>query len=384
MRVAFITHVFPRLHNTFVLNEMVEFLRRGHDLRIVSLRRSGESIFNQDVLSHRLFDRVTYVEDIPAVSPLPPSVSPYADVLGSIAGGLPALAHSLRATGIELLHGTLGNRPATAAMILSRLSRLPYTFETHTFDLFVDFPFADQKIESARFIVAESEANRRFLTQTLGAPEEKVHVVHPAPNIERLASLDRQPKDPNLVVSACRLHPIKGLVHGLRAVATVRNDFPDIRYWIIGDGPLRAELVQEVDRLGLDGVVHFTGDVSNEHAIQLVQRASVFMLPSVVTPNGDRDGTPTALAEAMFLEVPVISSRISGIPELVEDTVSGFLTTPGSEFELAIALRMLLAEPRLRRRMGEAGRRTVERDFNIRRTTAQLCDLWDSVLRPCP
>jgi len=274
-----------------------------------------------------------------------------------------------------VIHGTFGNGPATAAMVLSELSGIPFTFETHAYDLFVNFPFAKEKIEKASVIQTESGYHREFL-ETCGAPREKVKIIHLSPNRQMLDELPPVRRRDDLVVSICRLHPIKGLVHALRAVARVTRVFPGLEYAIVGTGPLQQELLAESRRLGIERHVRFTGGMSNEDACALLREAAVFLLPSVVAPDGDRDGTPTAIAEAMQLEVPVISSRLSGIPELVEDGVTGLLTAPGDVDQLSAALTRLLGDAESRRAMGRAGRQKVLQEFNVDLSAGALLACW--------
>jgi glycosyltransferase involved in cell wall biosynthesis len=292
---------------------------------------------------------------------------------------LASVADRLAEEGVELIHGAFGNGPATAAMVLSDLSGIPFTFETHAYDLFVNFPFADEKIARASLIVTESAYHQRFLEEC-GAPPGKVRIIHLSPNGQMLDAIPAASRRDALVVSICRLHPIKGLVHALRAVAKVRNAVPDLEYVIVGTGPLRSSLIEEVRRLDLERTVRFAGAMTNAMACALLREATVFLLPSVIAPDGDRDGTPTAIAEAMQLEVPVISSRISGIPELVESGVTGLLTDPGDVEHLADALTLLLTNPDMSRAMGRAGRAKVLREFNADTNAAALAASWRGVL----
>jgi glycosyltransferase involved in cell wall biosynthesis len=268
-------------------------------------------------------------------------------------------------------------------MVLSELSGIPFTFETHAYDLFVNFPFAKEKIEKASVIQTESGYHREFL-ETCGAPREKVKIIHLSPNRQMLDELPPVRRRDDLVVSICRLHPIKGLVHALRAVARVTRVFPGLEYAIVGTGPLQQELIAESRRLGIERHVRFTGAMSNEDACALLREAAVFLLPSVVAPDGDRDGTPTAIAEAMQLEVPVISSRLSGIPELVADGVTGILTEPGDVTAIATALDRLLHDESLRTRMGRAGKEKVVREFNVDTNVAALRACWEEIMAGRP
>ena len=400
MKVAFVLPAFPVLHNTFTLNEIVGLIRHGVDVSILSMSRPRDTLLNADVTKYGLLDRTRYFDTFgPERTDVPADCEPFMRYFrpkapsrwrlllhGSLRAPrrkvypFNAVARHLAGEGFDVIHGAFGNRPATAALVLSRLSGIPFTFETHAYDLFVDFPFAQEKIAGASAIFTICQHHRRYLVDACGAPDEKVHVVHVSPNTPMLAAAPASGRCEGLIVSACRLDPIKGLTHALQAVAQVRRQCPSVRYEIVGDGPLRGDLMAEAHRLQIDDIVSFTGNVTNEEVCARIRRASVFILPSVVAPDGNRDGTPTAIAEAMQLEVPVVSSALSGIPELVEDGVTGILTAPGDVDALVSALHRLLADEPLRVRMGRAGREKVVREFNVDRNVAAVRACWAAVL----
>jgi colanic acid/amylovoran biosynthesis glycosyltransferase len=401
MKVAFIHHAFPRVHNTFTVNEIVELLRRGVDVSIFSLGRSPDVLRNDNIYSCGIATRTYYCEDFPTDDlSVPHTCEPYMhrfrapapSRLRSLLNGkwparptirfsFAAVANRLIDDRYDIIHGAFGNTPATAALVLSEMTGIPWTFETHAYDLFVDFPFAASKFTKASIVFTESNYHRAFLEDKLKAPPGKVEVMHLSPDRLMLDEIEPLPRRDNLVVSVCRLHPIKGLNHALRAIAQIRDEFPTVEYVIVGEGPLDSDLRREAVRLGIHERVRFAGSMTNGEACTLVRQAAVFLLPSVIWQDGDRDGTPTAIAEAMQLEVPVISSNISGIPELVEDGVTGILTPPGSVDDIALALRRLLNDRALRIAMGRAGRQKVLAEFDVERNAEKLLTSWEAVLR---
>ncbi|MCB0359345.1 MAG: glycosyltransferase, partial [Bdellovibrionales bacterium] len=302
---------------------------------------------------------------------------PLAEPLKEQIAFLPAVAQDIQAKGFDFVHGILGNGPANAAMLISILTGIPFSFESHAFDLFVHFPDAAAKLAQCAFVQTESDYNRRYLIEECGAEPDKVEVIRLAPDIPMLSSIPENPRIPGMVVSACRLHAIKGLQYGLEAFSRVHQKMPETSYVIIGDGPERPKLERFAEILGIQSAVKFAGDLPNETAAAIMSQASVFLLPCVLAKNGDRDGTPTALAEAQFLKTPVVSSKFSAIPELVEDGVTGILTEPGNVSEIADALSALLADAPLRVSMGEAGRKKIVNEFNIQASTAHLVSLWE-------
>lgn len=401
MKVAFIHHAFPRLHNTFTVNEIVELLRRGVDVSVFSLSKSPDALRNENIIQYGIPSRTFYFGDFPAHDlSVPAACEPYISRFRAPAQSrwrtllngtwrspptnrfsFAAVAKQLKDDRYDIIHGAFGNTPATAAMILSEMTGIPWTFETHAFDLFVDFPFAASKLSKASVVFTESKYHRGYLETELKAPRGKVEILHLSPDRLMLEEIEQLPARDNLVVSVCRLHPIKGLTYALQAISRIRDEFPMLEYIVIGEGPLEADLRREAARLGISERVRFTGAMTNVDACKIVRQAAVFLLPSVIASDGDRDGTPTAIAEAMQLEVPVISSNLGGIPELVDDGRTGILTRPGNVEEIARALRRLLNDRALRVSLGRAAREKVLTEFNVEQNTSKLLASWEAILR---
>jgi colanic acid/amylovoran biosynthesis glycosyltransferase len=401
MKIAFIHHAFPRLHNTFTVNEIVELLRRRVDVSVFSLSKSPDTLKNDNIAEYGLPSRTFYFEDFPTGDlSVPPSCEPFMSrfrppspgrLRSLLTGHWPsrpknrfsfaAVAAKLIDDRYDMLHGAFGNTPATAAMILSEITGIPFTFETHAYDLFVDFPFPEAKFAKASRIFTISKYHRAFLENELKAPPGKVEILHLSPDRLMMEGLQQAAARDDLIVSVCRLHPIKGLSYALQAVARARNDFPTLEYVIVGDGPLEADLRAEAIQLGIDDCVRFAGGMTNVEACKLIRQAAVFLLPSVIASNGDRDGMPTAIAEAMQLEVPVVSSDISAIPELVADGITGILTPPGQVDDIARALSRLLNDRALRAQMGRAGKQKILAEFDVVRNMDQLLTTWETIIR---
>ncbi|MCC6221292.1 MAG: glycosyltransferase [Deltaproteobacteria bacterium] len=377
MKIAFIAHVFPRLYNTFILNEITELINQGHTVHIFSINRSMDRAINEDVIKYDLLRNTHYFDEYLLSNHGDTIVSEkYSSYFRDNIRAFRPIAEKIKAEKFDFIHGILGNRPATAAMILSSLCGTPFSFETHAFDLFVDFPFSQEKFSTVSFISTISQYNKNFLVNALGAPQNKVHIVHIAPNKLMLDSIPAKPRMRNLVVSAARLHPIKGFSDALKTIAALKKDIPDIKYIIMGDGPLKQNLLEESQALGLGETVGFVSHITNEATCSVIRQAAVFLLPCVIGADGDRDGTPTAITEAMYLETPIVSSNLSGIPELVDDGENGFLVEPGNVKALTSAVHKLLLDDSLRTAMGHSGRRKIEQDFNIHTNVAKLVNLW--------
>jgi colanic acid/amylovoran biosynthesis glycosyltransferase len=167
-------------------------------------------------------------------------------------------------------------------------------------------------------------------------------------------------KGQTYLVEACRLLKQRGL---------------DFVCHLIGDGQSREALEQQIQAAGLSGLVRLEGGQPRDQVVRMLRQADVVALPSIVTKSGKMEGIPVALMEPLACEVPVVSTRISGIPELVEDGVTGLLVPPQDPAALAGALERLARDPELGRRMGRAGRAKVLREFDLSDSTAKLAQL---------
>lgn len=393
MRVLYLTSLFPCWSETFIVREILALRAMGVDIRIVSLKPPTERMVQSDAAT--LLDRVIY---------------PPAGARGALAALLEALRHpietvrmvfsilrGLRATPTSLakslvvvlrtlamleemrrfapdhLHAHWATYPSTAALFASRLLGAPFSFTSHAHDIFLEDHLLALKLSEAKFGVTISEFNRRFIAERIGSEfADKLRIVHCGISPQAFPFEVAQGSS-GRIVAVGRLDEIKGFEHLVRACALLRDEGVPFSCRIIGDGPLRASLQQQIDAANLSEHVVLAGAMPQEAVRSELRAASMFVLPSVVTRTGDRDGIPVALMEAMALGIPVVSTQVSGIPELIQDGVSGHLAQPASATELAACIRRSLAlSAQDRQRQCEAARRTVEEGFDISKEAARL------------
>jgi glycosyltransferase involved in cell wall biosynthesis len=241
----------------------------------------------------------------------------------------------------------------------------PFSFTAHAKDLYTTLPRnLAIRANAARFVLTCTDFNGRFLRELLPDVSTPIQVIHHGADLRRFNSSGRKPK-PGLILSVGRLVPKKGyplLIQGLQLVEQAGLEF---RCEIYGGGPMREELDSMVRARGLASRISFHGARPQDELVRAYARASLFVLAPVVVPDGDRDGIPNVLVEAMASGVPVVSTRISGIPELIEDGANGLLVEPGDAAALAEAIKRLLIHPQLASRLASAGRLTVQRDFDL-------------------
>lgn len=289
-----------------------------------------------------------------------------------------SFARRMAADRVDHLHAHFASHPAAVAWVIHRLSGIPFSFTAHGSDLHRDRHMLKDKVAEAAFVVAISNYNRGVILDECGpSAGAKVVVIHCGvdvrvfrPDSARAAGENRE--RPFTVLCVGTLHEVKGQSYLIEACRHLAAQGLAFACHFVGDGPDRRELAQQVARAGIGDRVHFRGRLTQEEVREALAGADVLTAPSVPTRSGRREGIPVALMEAMASGVPVVASRISGIPELVEDGESGLLVEPRDVEGLARALEQLLRDEGLRRRLGAAGRVKVEREFDLRKSAATL------------
>lgn len=396
MRVVYFVSLFPCWSETFIVRELHELLRLGVDVRIVSLKDPEEKLVQSD--AQALLDRVSYPvrgwrgtwEVLRGVASRPlQSLKELGAICVQLARHPEAMAKSLvvwwrtlalvstvRRLAPDHLHAHWATYPSTAAMIVSRRIGVPFSFTAHAHDIFLEHHLLADKIREAAFGVTISEFNRRYLAERINeTASERMRVVHCGVSP---AEIPFHPggREPGLIVAVGRLDEIKGFCHLVAACELLAAWKVPFQCIVIGEGRLRPDLERQISAAGLQDVVRLPGACKQEEVRRHLYRASVFVLPSVVTAAGDRDGIPVALMEAMATGAPVVSTYVSGIPELVEDSVSGLLVQPGDAESLALALKRLLAQPALGLRLAQSAREKVERDFDVAKEARKLYEAF--------
>ena len=282
-----------------------------------------------------------------------------------------AHARTLREHGVDRVHAHFATWPALAAWVGMRLTDVPYSFTAHAHDIYLDRTFLDRKSRDADFVVTISEFNRRLLAPHAG--DTPIHLVHCGIDPAAYGFRDgRLPASgPVRALCVASLQEYKGHEVLLRAL----RDEPRLELDLVGAGELREPLEALARELGVDGRVRFLGGLPENEVASLLDRAALFVLPSLVARSGQMDGLPVALMEALAAGVPTVSTRLSGIPELVRDGETGLLAEPGDAASLRDAIARTLADPAAAGRRAAAGRALVEREFDIRATGGRMAEL---------
>lgn len=282
------------------------------------------------------------------------------------------------AGGTRHIHAHYATYPALAAWICSRLAGVTYSVTIHAHDLYVDQSMLGRKLDGADFIVTVSEYNRRLLERYTSTP---VQVIHCGISTAAYPFRPRQIPDQGPIHALCvaSLQEYKGHEVLLRALALGGPGVDRIELDLIGNGPLKDQLQALATELGLASRIRFLGGQSETAVKQALAEADLFVLPSIIAADGQMEGLPVALMEALASGTPTVSTSLSGIPELVIPGQTGLLATPADAQSLRDTLEQLIASGAALEEYARTGRDLVEREFDINATTATLRALFATI-----
>ncbi len=395
MHLLYVATYFGALTNTFVAREVSALRRRGHRVDLLALRRSQTSVaadpecdltgcrYVYPVSRWRVlagFLRLLARRPRRMLHAMGLALGSRGDSLRDrllLLWQLAVSATQVRAieeTRPDLIHAHLAGPPGGYAMFLGLLTGIPYSFTGHAADLYRRPVGNRAKLRHSRGAVAISRYNLAHYRALV--PDVRAAVVHCGVRLADFPFRRRTAAgQPLRILAVGRAVPKKGFHHLLSALAQLDGHRHPWRAHLVGGGPLLADLREQAAGLGLDWL-EITGPRQQSEVRDLLAEADVFVLPCVEAEDGDIDGIPVSLMEAMASGCPVISTRISGIPELLADGEAGLLVPPGDPGALAAALTRLAAEPGLVGQLSRSGREQVERDFDADREADRLAAVF--------
>lgn len=399
--LAYFINQFPCLTETFIYREVAALRAFGNTMTTFAIRRPQSSEVSTEAQS--FFDDTLYILPIGIFHLLSAHLKAlvrypvrYWQILLAVLSGthtcfrdrLRTVCHFMEAVAVlpdverlnvSHLHAHYAVGSTTCAMVISRFLGIPFTFTAHAYDIWRDKLLLPEKLRAAQLVVTCTDYNRQHLAQTYGIALDKFRVVYHGIDIRRFQPCKRSENATPVLLSVGRLVEQKGFDRLLQACAIAIEHGYQFQCEIIGAGPLRQDLEQLVETLNLKDRVRFRGRIFQEQLLDYYAAADLFVLPCIPASDADRDGIPNTLIEAMAMQLPVISTRFSGIPELVVDGSTGVLVEPDNVPELAEAMQKLLDNPVLRHRMGQAGRQRVVQNFAIERSAARLYEIFASL-----
>jgi glycosyltransferase involved in cell wall biosynthesis len=396
MRVGYVVKRYPCYSETFIVREILAHERAGLAITIFSLYPTNNGYF-QDLLA-RVRAEVNYLY-------LPSSNSPqegpsFAAVtanhfwraLRDAAVELPGLwlaldevrdeeartiyqalilAAAVRRKGIEHLHAPFANEPCSVVRLAARFAGIPFSFTARAKDIFHETVHSEilrRKLRDAAGVVTISDFHLNYLRTTYGPLAAHVQRVYNGLDLEEFqfqSPLDRPP----VILAVGRLVEKKGFADLIESCSLLVGRGRAFRCRIIGVGTLQVELQAQIHRLGLRDQVTLVGALPQGEVMQEIQRAAVVAMPCVIGKDGDRDGLPNVIQEALALGTPVVTTDVTGIPEVVRDGQTGLQVPQHDPPTLAVALDRLLSDAALRVQLASGARRLIEAEFDIRRNT---------------
>ncbi|MBM3977110.1 MAG: glycosyltransferase family 4 protein [Planctomycetes bacterium] len=309
-------------------------------------------------------------------------VLPRARLLAQAVAGI-ALARHLRRAGVAHLHCHFAHAPTSVGMYAARQARLPFSFTGHANDIFIQRALLRRKLARASFVACITDWHAEFYRAIEPACAGRLHVVRCGVDLDewRPPTADVRARPTFEVLTVCRLVENKGVDLLLDGLA--RLDARAARPWrltVAGDGPERARLEARAAELGIAARVQWLGAVENARVRELMGSADVFALGCRVDSQGDRDGLPVVLMEAMACGLPVVCGELPALHELIEDGRTGIFFVPSRLDALATSLERLRTDAEFGERLRSAGRQRVEREFSLRTNVCRLEALvWSRV-----
>ncbi len=397
--VAYLTKRFPRLSETFILDEILGLEEAGVPLRLFAIRDPHESLVQPDVA--RVRASVAYLRSEPGLRAKFAWLGATAAAHARLAAAHPVryartllaamtrshrraalghfvdagrLAGLLDAAGVGHLHAAFAHGPAAIAHQVHLLTGRPFSFAAHAKDLYVSDPRQlARRAADAEFVLVCSRSARDALSAVAGSGAARVRLAYHGVDTRRFRpAAGTVPTDeagqaaarPLRILAAGRLVEKKGFPVLLDAIGLLAARGRVVACRVVGDGPLHDALEARAAELGIAGLVTFDGERSHQAIADAYRESDVFVQCSVVVAGGDRDGVPNVVLEAMASGLPVVASAVAGIPEAVVDGTTGFLVPASDPVAVADRLAALADDPALALRLGEAGRARVLAGFD--------------------
>lgn len=410
MKIAFVFNQFPTISETFILSQIIGLIQRGHQIDIYAGTPKNYEIRHTDIENYQLLNH-TYLWQYMPEEYLPRSLKGLKLLLGSfykkpilLLQSLNFLNYGIYAFSLRSLYaviafskykrqydiihchfglnGLLGVFLRNSGILTGKLITSFYGYDISGYPKkFGDKVYSPLFQSGDAFWVISEQMQKQVLN--LGADSEKVDIHRLGINCNRFSFKSRPLHNSNRakLISIARLVEKKGIEYSIRAFAKTAQENQFIKYNIIGDGILRENLEKLIQELNLKDRVEILGWKNQSEVTQLLSESDILLAPSVTAKDGDEEGTPVVIMEAMAMGLPVISTWHSGIPEMIKDGVSGFLVPERNVEELAKKINYLIQHPEIWEKMGRAGRKQIEQHHDINELNNNLVKKYEQLLQ---
>jgi len=392
MRVGYVLKRYPRYSETFIVTEILAHEASGLEIDIFSLRPPEDTHFQDMIARVRAPVNYLLVEEGLKASDFWTALEQASQILPGLWATLETargedvrqvyqavrLACQVRLKCICHLHAHFATSATTVARLAARFADVPYTFTAHAKDIFHESVRPEdlsRKLSDAVTTVTVSDFNVEYLRHAYSPAAGRIQRIYNGLDLERFPYTDPYIR-PSRIVSVGRLIEKKGFMDLIDACGILAQRGRRFICQVVGTGELEAALRSQTARLGLEAYIELMGPRPQSEVLRLVQGGAVFAAPCVVGLDGNRDGLPTVLLEAMALGTPCISTDVTGIPEVLQDGITGLKVPQHDPLALADAIDQLLSDPGLRARLAVQARRQIEAKFNSHHNAALLRQIF--------
>jgi len=374
MNILYYLDYFPKISESFILNEIYHLAQQGHRVAVFSLNKPDANIYH-DELEEINID-IQYAHQPSATSV--PSIF-IKGLLDSrlLSSNLKNSKHRFGARylmkqcldfvdsldyEINHVHTHFARWNKVPAALVAEIIGVDSSLTTHAYDLYAspDKETLEITCNTFDFVFTISRYNKQFIDVEID-PEARTEVVRMGIRTEKFKPTNGS--SPHQLLTICRFIEKKGIEYAIQAVAQCVEEYPDIEYRLVGSGPRRQKYEMLISKLGIEDNVTFLGKVSDEQLIHELDKATAFILPCVVAKDGDRDGIPVTIMEAMAMETPPISTQVSGIPELIDDEETGFICSERSVNDIEQAINYCFSKDL--DSIGKKANKTIKQNHEI-------------------
>ena len=389
---AYLFERFPSFGQTFCYREVAELYRQGTKPPIFSIRdpkdeppQDWDTRIVRGV--HHLPEEKELLEEVQRASKkrLNPAILAALDEWGRRTDFLRLyqavyVGLRLQDLGIGHVHAHFAGMAARTTFWIAKFFPITFSFTAHANDIFAPRNFEiglNKLVKLARAIITETEYSEKFLRERFPECADRIHRVYNGLNLAEFGRANFS-SDPPMIVAIGRLIVKKGFANLIRACALLVERGRPFRCEIFGEGPLENQLRAQIEESGLKELVQLPGPKPQHQLRERLAAANVFVLPSVPEAEGGMDNLPTVIMEAMATGLPIVSTRIGGIPEMVIDNETGFLVRPDVPVALADAIEKVINDRSLGQKLGQAGLGRAQMLFSIEKNARDLCALLDA------
>lgn len=392
-KIAYILGSFPGGEPPFIINEIKELIKEGLDILVFPVHkvnggdrkvdsRGIKAIYADPIFSLKIIMAHLYF--------IFRSPFEYFSLLikNKIFGGKKIFwegvyyAKVIDGLQIKHIHAHFAWNSTDCARMVKRLTGIPFSFTAHARDIYVETDYFKEKLEDAKFVITCVQHNKDYMVRHYGDEfEDKINVVYHGVDIDKFNPQDRQEKSKIDILSITQaLSEKKGLDYLIEAIFLLKNRGFSVNCQIIGKGKNSSRLDDLVNDLGVRDYIKLVKPLRQEKLVEFYQNSKIFVLPCIIARDGDRDGIPNVLAEAMAMEIPVISTKLPNIAELIEDGKDGILVPERNARVLADTIEKLLSDAGKRKKMEKNAREKVTKEFDAKEHIKKLAALFDKLI----